>query len=46
VMPEAVLRNSVTRVVQADVTDDEHPWRHDPQKLAAVVMGLIPTQSR
>ena len=44
VNPEAVLPNSVTRVVLADVTDNEHPWRHDPQKLAAAVMGLIQTR--
>lgn len=41
VLPEDSLRNSVARVVQADVTDDEHPWRHDPAKLAAIIMGLI-----
>ena len=44
VNPETVLPNSVTRVVLADVTDNEHPWRHDPQKLAAAVMGLIQTR--
>ncbi|HEY3288841.1 MAG TPA: uridine diphosphate-N-acetylglucosamine-binding protein YvcK [Anaerolineae bacterium] len=41
VLPEESLRNSVARVIQADVTDDEHPWRHDSAKLAAVIMGLL-----
>ena len=41
VLPEPSLHYSTAQVVLADVTDDEHPWRHDSQKLAAVVMSLV-----
>jgi uncharacterized cofD-like protein len=41
VLPELALRNSTTRVIQADVADSEHPWRHDPRKLAEMVMRII-----
>ena len=42
VLPEETLQGSSVRVVQADVADNEHPWRHDPIKLAKAVMMLIP----
>lgn len=42
VLPEETLQGSSVRVVQADVADNEHPWRHDPIKLAKAVMLLIP----
>ncbi len=29
-------------LIGADVVDEEVPWRHDPQKLAAAVMALVP----
>ena len=29
------------RIVYADVIDREHPLYHDPDRLAAVLMGLI-----
>lgn len=41
VLPETSLRNSTTRVVQTDVADSEHPWRHDPRKLADVMIRII-----
>jgi uncharacterized cofD-like protein len=41
VLPEASLRNSTARIIQADVTDNEHPWRHSPQKLASAVIGVL-----
>lgn len=41
IQPEPALRNSGARVVQADVADDEYPWRHDSLKLAAAVLKLL-----
>ena len=29
------------RLLTVDVTDAERPWRHDPHKLAAALMGLL-----
>ncbi len=28
------------RVVTADLVDREHPWRHDPERLAGVIMAI------
>jgi uncharacterized cofD-like protein len=41
VLPEPTLRNSTAQVVRADVADSEHPWRHDPQKLAGAVLRML-----
>ncbi len=41
IQPEPTLPNSSAKVVQADVADDEFPWRHDPAKLAAAVLKLL-----
>lgn len=41
IQPEPALRDSSAQVVQADVADDEFPWRHDPAKLAAAVLQLL-----
>ena len=41
VLPESSLRKSIARVVQEDVADSEHPWRHDPHKLASAVLKLL-----
>jgi uncharacterized cofD-like protein len=43
VLPESTLHKSIARVVQADVADGEHPWRHDPPKLADAVLKLLDT---
>jgi uncharacterized cofD-like protein len=31
------------RVVETDLTDPERPWRHDPAKLRAAILSLLPT---
>jgi hypothetical protein len=33
--------NGNHRLVTADVVDDDKPWRHDSDKLAAVLMKLM-----
>ena len=38
VMAEPFVDGSSVEVAQADLADDEHPWRHDPYKLAAAVL--------
>jgi uncharacterized cofD-like protein len=40
IRPELSLAGSPTRVAQADVADEETPWRHDPRKLAAAALAL------
>ncbi len=41
VQPEGSLHKSTARVVQADLADPEHPWRHDSHKLANAVLKLL-----
>jgi uncharacterized cofD-like protein len=41
IRPELALAGSASRVAQADVADEETPWRHDSRKLAAAVIGLV-----
>lgn len=38
VIPDLPADNSYT-VIQADVVDEQHPWRHDSTKLAAALMN-------
>jgi uncharacterized cofD-like protein len=40
VLPQDSLRSSTIRVIQTDVADNANPWRHNPRKLAAAVLGL------
>ncbi len=41
VQPVQTLAKSAALVLLAEVVDDETPWRHDPTKLAAVVMQQV-----
>jgi uncharacterized cofD-like protein len=41
VLPVSSLQKSTARVVLADVSDNERPWRHDSQKLAAAVLKVL-----
>jgi uncharacterized cofD-like protein len=41
VQPASHLNASKAKVVLADVVDDETPWRHDANKLADAVLGII-----
>jgi uncharacterized cofD-like protein len=45
---ELVLPGEVTgaRLVQADLVDVEHPWRHDSRKLARAVMEAYQSAGR
>jgi len=38
VLAEPFVAGSTVEVAQADLADSAHPWRHDPQKLAAAVL--------
>jgi 2-phospho-L-lactate transferase/gluconeogenesis factor (CofD/UPF0052 family) len=51
-VPEDALGNTILvklselediRLVTADLVDTTRPWRHDSQKLANVVMSLLPS---
>ncbi len=42
VLAEESLQGGTARVITANVSDSEQPWRHDPQKLARTIMALIP----
>jgi len=35
------ISRSDTRLYTADLVDYEHPWRHDPSRLAKVLMDLF-----
>jgi hypothetical protein len=38
VLAEPSVAGSAVEVAQANLADEEHPWRHDPYKLAAAVL--------
>lgn len=38
--PETHAVNEDYRLIYADLTDDEHPWRHSPDKLQAIFLHL------
>jgi hypothetical protein len=33
--------NGAGQVISADVVDEKSPWRHDPEKLATVLLRLL-----
>ncbi len=41
VQPVVTLAKSKALVLQADVVDDKTPWRHDPAKIATVVLKQV-----
>lgn len=41
VQPVTTLAKSKALVLQADVVDDKTPWRHDPAKIATVVLKQV-----
>ncbi len=43
---QPVLNDASYKVVMADLVDREHPWRHDPDRLARVVMSIYQKEGR